>query len=421
MRGIFFVIIGLSFFIPYFSAAQGKFAIDAQFRPRSEFRNGYTTLPEMEDRPVFITSQRTRLNLSYTHDEHLSGYISVQDVRIWGEDAQLDQTADLNIYQAWLRFQPARGVYLQLGRQELEYDNYKLMGKANWRQQGRTHDAALMGLKSADSTITANFAIAINEDDQSVFRDLYESRNYKNLQLIWLNKRFVSGEASLIFVNRGLEKPDTSVSYMQTLGFFGRKDQRNWTFTGSYYHQFGENVTDQDVDAWMASFDATCKVLKKIKITAGFDILSGTRGADLNDPDYDETNTFIPLYARRHRYFGRQDMFYFGGFDVPPGLKDLYLKVYDQIHEKWSLGIEAHSFSTHRSLLDTGGEGMDKDLGIELDALFLYKYNDFFSVSGGYLQYFATDTMVALKQRGDKSELTNFFYVTFDFTPKLLN
>ena len=421
MRCIFFVVIGVSIFAGHLSVGQGQLKIDAQFRLRSESRNGYITLPEEKDTPVFITSQRTRLNLFYSHDERFNGYISAQDVRIWGQVNQLDESADLNIYQAWSSFRPTQGLHFKVGRQELEYDNLKLMANANWRQQGWSHDAMFARRKSKDSTLTADVATAISEDNQAISRDRFEARNYKNLYLFWLNKKLKEAEVSFIFVNRGLQKPGTAVCHMQTLGAFGCKDLGNITPVCSYYHQLGKNTLDQDVNTYMVSFETSYSYRKKIEVRAGFDILSGTRSGDLGDPGAGETNTYIPLYARRHRYFGKQDMFYFGGFDVPPGLKDIYLKIYDKVHKKWTLGMEAHSFSTHRSLMGNNWEGMDKNLGVELDTLFQYKYSDFFNISSGYMQYFATGIMVALKQRGSKNELANFFYLAFDFRPELLN
>ena len=67
----------------------------------------------------------------------------------------------------------------------------------------------------------------------------------------------------------------------------------------------------------MASLQLKIPVSDKFKITLGFNILSGTNAEDLRDSSYNKTNTFILLYARRHRYFGVQDMFYAGGFNVP--------------------------------------------------------------------------------------------------------
>jgi hypothetical protein len=406
--------------ILFTTQAYGQLTIDAQFRPRFELRNGYTTLPQKNNEAVLLTSQRTRVNIGYKLDKHLSGYFSAQDIRIWGESEPLEKDANLNIYQTWLRFAPVEWFSLKLGRQELEYDNHKLMGKADWRQQGRTHDAALIGLQSKDSSWTVDMALASNQDREVLFKDTYDGRNYKNLHMLHINKNLISAEVSFILVNLGQQQPDTSVNYTQTFGLYGVKTLGNFSLNGHYYYQTGKALasTDINVNAYWVASEVSYHPTQKINLAIGFDILSGTSAESLSDLNAN-SNTFVPLLARRHRYFGRQDMFYFGGFDVPVGLKDIYLKISHQINEKWLIHLDTHGFSTFSALSDGNGGTLNKNLGLELDLLYTYTYNDFFSIDGGYSQFFATNTMVALKGRGNKNQLTNFFYITFDFRPML--
>ncbi|MEM8567951.1 MAG: alginate export family protein [Bacteroidota bacterium] len=396
----------------------GQLSIDAQFRPRFELRNGYTTLPEETDEPVFITSQRTRLNIDYKYDDHLSAYFSAQDIRVWGESEPLEQDADLNIYQAWLRFAPSNNLAFKLGRQELAYDNYKLMAIADWRQQGRVHDASLIQLQSNDSTWKADVAIAINQDSEVLFQDLYDGRNYKNLHLLHLNKKYSSSNVSFILVNIGQQLSDTSVIYTQTFGFYAKKNLGRFSLNGHYYYQSGKRTEDTNVNAYWIASEANFNLNKTMRLAIGADLLSGTPTENVSNPNAD-TENFIPLFALRHRYFGAQDMFYFNGFNVPVGLRDFYLRVAKQVGAKSNLRLDTHSFSTFTSLEDGNGGSFDKNLGLEFDLFYTYRYNDHFSIHGGYTQFFATDTMVALKQRGEKEELTNFFYLTLDFRPRL--
>ncbi|MGD1961166.1 MAG: alginate export family protein [Fulvivirga sp.] len=398
----------------------GQLSIEAQFRPRFEFRNGYTTLPEESDKPAFLTSQRTRLNIDYKYDNNISAYLSAQDVRIWGESEPLERDADLNIYQAWLRFAPSSNVTLKLGRQEIVYDNSKLMAIADWRQQGRTHDAALFQFQSNDSTWSADVAIAINQDREVFFRDLYDGRNYKNLHLVHLNKKYATSNFSLILLNIGQQLADTSVIYTQTFGLYAKKAIGDFSINGHYYHQTGKRTEITNVNAYWVAAEANYSVNETMRLALGADLLSGTPTQDLSNPNADSEN-FVPLFALRHRYFGVQDMFYFNGFDVPAGLRDFYVKVVKQINDKSTIRLDTHSFSTFTSLEDGSGGGMDKNLGLEFDLFYTYRYNRYLSIHGGYTQFLATDTMVALKQRGEKNELANFFYLTFDFKPCLFH
>ena len=83
----FFKIITLSLCIGIFfpSVSYSQFQIDAQFRPRFELRDGYRELVAKNNTPTALTSQRTRLKLSYSTD-NLKLVFSPQDVRVWGDE-----------------------------------------------------------------------------------------------------------------------------------------------------------------------------------------------------------------------------------------------------------------------------------------------------------------------------------------------
>ncbi|WP_133067238.1 hypothetical protein [Flagellimonas pacifica] len=63
-------------------AAHAQVKVDAELRPRFEFRHGFQSLfPDNADPSAFV-SQRTRLNAGYKN-EYLNFYLSVQDIRVW--------------------------------------------------------------------------------------------------------------------------------------------------------------------------------------------------------------------------------------------------------------------------------------------------------------------------------------------------
>lgn len=86
---------------------------------------------------------------------------SVQDVRVWGQDASTISNADggrLSIHEAWAdiillnakdsTFKKSLINYLsiKIGRQELIYDDSRLLGNLDWLQQSRRHDAVVFKL-----------------------------------------------------------------------------------------------------------------------------------------------------------------------------------------------------------------------------------------------------------------------------------
>ncbi len=401
---------------------QAQFKVDMQFRPRSEYRDGYRTLSEPNEKGVFLTTQRTRLNVTFKDKNKIESYISFQDIRTWGQFDLNTRASTINLYQAWAKFRIIDRLSLKAGRQEFEYDDLKILSNSNWRLPARSHDAALLEWQSGDSTTTIHVAGAINNEREVLFQDLYEVNNYyKNMGMLWINKQLGTAELSFLFLNLGQQLADTSVNHFQTIGLYGVQQIGKVKLTGSYYLQTGRNQADQKVSAHMASLRMTVPISARFDVTPGFDLLSGTSAENLRDPSNDRTGTFIPLYARRHRYFGVQDMFYAGGFDVPGGLVDVFAKFSYKLSDKTRTRLHFHSFSTQRDILDPESRTVvdNKHLGYEIDAFFDFQPYKNLKLGFGYAHFLPTRSMRILKQRGSENEIAHFAYLEVYYTPTL--
>ena len=137
-----------------------QLSITGQLRTRTELRNGYGTLETIGNKPAFLTSQRTRLTVGYQTGRVIF-QTSLQDVRVWGADASSISNADgsrLGVHEAWAEiilanakdssFSKSAVDYfsVKIGRQELVYDDQRLLGNLDWLQQGRRHDAIVFKL-----------------------------------------------------------------------------------------------------------------------------------------------------------------------------------------------------------------------------------------------------------------------------------
>ena len=152
---------GLSLFIIFcvgLQKANAQLTVAAQIRTRSEYRNGAGTLKPKTNDAAFFTSQRSRLNFNFKSNRIVIN-TSVQDVRVWGQDASTISNADgnkLGVHEAWgeiilankkdssFRETLADYVSVKLGRQELVYDDSRLLGNLDWLQQARRHDAIVL-------------------------------------------------------------------------------------------------------------------------------------------------------------------------------------------------------------------------------------------------------------------------------------
>lgn len=400
--------------------AFSQFKLGAEFRPRAEFRDGYQTLSEPGEQGVFLITQRSRLNFSYKDENKIESFLSFQDIRTWGEFDLNTTESTVNLYQAWVNFKVANRLKLKVGRQEFEYDDLKILSNSTWRLQARTHDAALLQWQSSDSTFQIHLAGGVNNEQQNLFQTVYTgSGSYKNMGMVWLNKKFENTELSFLFLDLGQQLADTSINHFKTLGIYGVQSFGNIKLTGSFYLQRGRNGADQKVASSMAALQIEAPITSKLSATAGFDLLSGTSAENLQDANYNETNSFIPLYARRHRYYGVQDMFYAGGFNVPGGLADYFIKVKYTASSKWNTSLHVHSFSTQESIFDAESSSItnDKHLGFEADLFINYKPYKELSLAFGYTQFFATESMRILKQRGDENEMAHFAYLQLSYSP----
>lgn len=171
-------IIFLSLLSLTYCTAQAQFSLSGQVRTRTEVRNGLGNLVLKGSRPAVFTSQRTRLNFGYKWDRLTFG-VTVQDVRVWGQDASSISNADGNrlmLHEGWADLTlfniadttiKTKGIdlmTLKIGRQELIYDDVRLIGNLDWLQQARRHDMALLKTVHKGWQIDIGYAFNQNTD-----------------------------------------------------------------------------------------------------------------------------------------------------------------------------------------------------------------------------------------------------------------
>lgn len=157
---------------------KAQFTLQGQLRTRTEVRNGLGNLVPTDSKSAAFTSQRTRLNFGYKWDRVLFG-AAVQDVRVWGQDASSISNADgakLMLHEGWaevtlankadttVKFKAVDLLTVKIGRQELIYDDVRLIGNLDWLQQGRRHDMILLKAVHHGWQIDAGYAFGQNTD-----------------------------------------------------------------------------------------------------------------------------------------------------------------------------------------------------------------------------------------------------------------
>lgn len=174
-----------------FTNLDAQFTLSGQLRTRTEVRNGLGNLVLKGSKAAVFTSQRTRLIFGYKWDRLTFG-VSVQDVRVWGQDASTISNADGNkfmLHEGWADltlFNKAdttiktKGIdlmSLKIGRQELSYDDVRLIGNLDWLQQGRRHDMALLKTVHKGWQIDLGYAFNQNSDAFGITSTSYVPSN----------------------------------------------------------------------------------------------------------------------------------------------------------------------------------------------------------------------------------------------------
>ncbi len=385
--------------------AKAQFSLSGEFRPRTEFSKGYKALASEGQELSTITTQRTRLNAAF-QNEFVSTKLVLQDVRMWGGQAQLVQNEDyaVSVHEAWAEVVFTNELKLKAGRQEVVYDDQRIFGNVGWAQQGRSHDMAILKF---EKEFSLHFGIAHNENS-NITNNLYDGPDaYKDLQFLWFNKKWEKTSLSLLALNNGvpvIENNEQVNKYSQTLGGHISTTFSDVTFNGNLYYQSGKHVSGKEISALNLLAELGFK-----NFTLGYEYLSGT--------DYNETDnykSFTPLYGTNHKYNGFMDYFYVGNHIGSVGLSDIYLKYQYQV-KKIGFNADLHYFASAAEV----AENAKSYLGTELDLSASWTINPAAKIQVGYSQMFAGETMELLKG-GDHSVGQHWAYVMLSVTPSFI-
>lgn len=140
-----YILLFLILSIPFESFSQ--IILEGEIREKSELRNGYKNSQTVEGSyPEFLTTQRTVLGVQLKKDG-VTGKISFQDIRTWGDTPGQKDIAGAMIKEGWLEFKLFDSLKLKAGRQILIYDDERLLASANWNDVGMQHDMFLFKFK----------------------------------------------------------------------------------------------------------------------------------------------------------------------------------------------------------------------------------------------------------------------------------
>ncbi|OFX52530.1 MAG: hypothetical protein A2046_06125 [Bacteroidetes bacterium GWA2_30_7] len=392
--------------------AQSKFS--CELRPRFEYRNGYKTLRDSASKPAYLTSQRSRIKFAFEKD-NISTQISVQDVRVWGEVKNKDDVASILLYEAWAELNMKSGFAIKAGRQELNYDDERLLSINNWNNVGATHDVAILKYKKSD--FQAHLGLAYNNDVEKYFESNYPVKYYKSLSYLWLSYKLNNNlKTSVISIADGNQK-DKSEKILYIRSTSGGNINYKSDSIGLYadlsgYYQFGKDVKGKDINAYFFSAKAGYFLTKKMDAFIAIAYFSGN---DETDTANTKKNAFSNLYGMGHRFLGLMD--YFTEIDkhtLGGGLIDYYGQLKYKLSSKITTSLAYHNFQLSGKLIDktekTNIVTLNKQLGSEIDFSIDYKINDMTTLQCGYSTMLAKKTLAIIKG-GDYQKYTDWAWI----------
>jgi hypothetical protein len=428
MRKIY-TLFGLGFFtLLSLSEAFGQTTIEGEFRPRTEFREGFRKPLADTLKPAFTTFQRTRLGVNYKSGI-LNSQITMQDSRIWGQTDSKSSTT-LGIYEAWAELLFLPGFSTTIGRQALKYDDQRIFGTSNWTNAGQAHDLALLKFKTAK--LQAHLGLAYNNNKDTLLLINYTIKQYKNMEFLWIGYNFNKGiSASVLAINEGLQKSTdySNTFYRNTVGanIVFANDSCPFSATLGGYYQFGKsnaydtaklakNITFATLDAFMINAKVSYKLFDPLQVFAGADIYSGTSHTSANSKSF----TFNKLYGGNHAFNGYMEYW----TSLPKfGLKDYYVGITLKPMNNLSIELVQHFFSMYSNFQYTNNKKeksvLSHDLGQETDLTVSYKLSKETSIQAGYSVYFKNSNIKkVLKTYGAEENTPQWAYIMLTIRPQ---
>lgn len=412
---------------------KNEFHLGLDFLAHGEIVRGglpVTTNNQGENESNFLLG-RTRIILGYKR-QSLETRAVLQNLAVWGTEKNME----LDLYEAWARMTAKIGIFGQVGRVALSYDDERIIGTNDFAMASLSHDVVRVGYEGHGHKVHAIFAY--NQNESNVYRSTYYNdgaQNYKTMQTVWYHyevPKFPLG-VSLLFMNVGLQagKPEEaynppSVQYQQMYGGYLNYHPRYVTFEASYYRQSGKTVHPyykgaMEIEAWMVSGKATVVPSKYYGFVAGYDCLSGDDyvpviyGGTAGLPFHAVNKGFTPLYGSRTKFYGILDFFYQSAYinGFTPGLQNAFLGVLGKPLPKMDLGATYHYLAVATEL-----SGLSSTLGHSLDIQAGYSFTDYISLEAGYTVMFGTETMQRLKQ-ANSSDVAHWAWISLTVSPTL--
>jgi hypothetical protein len=324
----------------------------------------------------------------------------------------------LSVNELWAELFFKNDFSLKMGRQELVYDDQRLLGNADWSNATRSHDALLLKYTDKTNKLYWHTGAAFNQDGEPIFGTKYTLNNYKFLAFSWFKKEFKSSSISATAIVNGLNSTTTVSKKTKASFTFGplyNYQDKNFKATLDAYYQTGKTENNLKLSAYMLNSYAGFQN-KKLFAGAGLDYLSGSS----DQTSSDHSQSFSTLYATNHKFYGFMDYFTnIPGDTKQRGLIDPYVHVGLTAFKDFKTTLDVHQFYLANEN-NNGINTIHKSLGNEFDLAIEYQPSAIVNLQAGYSMMLATKNMELIKGV-NKNNYNGWAFIMLKLSPTFLN
>ncbi|MCX6286882.1 MAG: alginate export family protein [Bacteroidetes bacterium] len=447
------------------TSSMAQFTVSGEFRPRAEYRDGYTKLRDSTQTAYGDILGRARIIFDYKNEKFTTRF-SLQHAFVFGENncfnSDTIRNNTVNIFEAWFKYNFLANFSVRVGRIAISYDDQRLIGYNNWRPQGSAHDMVGFQWGAEKAAYQGDFGFAINNTSPAgAFISNYNMKNYKYMSYLWNQKSFfrnmlkisVMGlidayqlptqyqkvtSTQILWVINGQDTighttltttsqvPITNPNQVYARFTLGGNVWFNWKnlsiWAGGYFQ--GGNIQDgREVVANMYGVNAAYQIVKPFRLMAGYEHLSGTDNNPANKAEVaKKVNSFNVLYGTNHQLYGYMDLFNSMLTTSPnyPGLNQIYARGTVNFSKVTSLEATWRYFSFGKEYL-TDGTKVSRNLGSELDLMFLYKPLPNVELNAAYCYFFPTSAMELYNGLKSSVKGSQYVYLMITYKPKFFS
>ena len=394
-----------------------RLIIGLEYRGRGQVIDGALPKPDDPEKEPgkleYFLENRMRMRFVYQYKDWFEVAAQLHSNAVWGSTKSIG----VSLREARVSFRAPFGIFADLGRMPLSYDDERIIGVDDWAMGSLTHDLLRFGYEGQGHKVHAMLAYNHNSQilDGSNYYDASVAMPYKIMTNLWYHYEhpaFPLG-VSALFMNIGMQvgiegdqhNPAKTV-YQQVVGGYAKYHPWFITLEASGYYQRGEEadqwIQPVKLKAWMASAKADIHFDKRYGFILGYDYLSGddyvlvTQKGSFGMIYHEYNKGFRPVYGSRYKFMGIMDYFYESAYSngFTPGLQNAYIGMHTTPYKGLSAAVNVHYLAAATKMQD----GLSQSLGTSVDVRIGYQFNSFITLRGSYSYMHGSETMKALKQ-----------------------